>query len=923
MTPPTGTVTFLFTDIEGSTRRWDADPAAMSEAVARHDALVRAAIEGAGGYVFKTLGDAFCAAFADASAAVVAATVAQRAIDETDWTAVGGVRIRAAIHAGAADERDGDYFGPPLNRTARLMGVAHGGQTVLSRAARDLVGDDLPAGASLRDLGEHRLRDLSRSEHVFQLVVPGLPDDFPVLLSLGQRPNNLPVETASFVGRERELEALLERLPEARVLTLSGIGGTGKTRLALQLAAAALDDYPNGTWFVELAPLAAPELVASTVAAVLGVRELPGQTIEAALLDHLADKRLLLVLDNCEHVVEAAARLAEAIVRRCPNVRIVATSREALAIPGEHVFPVPPLGLPASEDDAPASIAAAEGVRLFVERAQAVVPRFDITTDNAGTIAELCRRLDGIPLAIELAAARTRMMSPTQILERLDQRFQLLTGGSRTAEPRQQTLRAAIAWSYDLLPTEEQALLQRLSVFRGGWALAAAAAVGADVAEDEWATLDLLTRLVDKSLVVATETDAGIRFGMLESVRDFAHEAALTMGGPDRPAAPAARSASSAPSATSATTGSGAEVRFGLSESVRAFAHEAAEAAGTLDGARARHRAYYAALVAELEPHLNSTRGAEALVRFDLEHDNFRAALDTAQGDAAAEALRIVALLWRFWELRSILTEGRSRLEHAIAAGGDADRMLRGRVRYGLAVLLMRLGDPVAARRELDACVADVGDGLSRAGMRHIHNLHGLVAILSGDLAEARTHYVASLALAEEETGPERTFAIANELNNVGIVDILQDEPAAAQHVFQRALDLLPDGADNIVATLRFNKGSGALVAGDVSTAAADFGESLARRRVLNDPWGILLCVAAAGWVAAARGEAERAATLLSAAEAKLAALGRPFELLQQRCQDDAHARVAAALDPATHAAATAVGRAMAWDEAMARASEG
>ncbi len=914
MTPPSGTVTFLFTDIEGSTRRWEADAAAMAAAVARHDALVRRAIEDAGGYVFKTLGDAFCAAFADAAAAVAAAAAAQRAVAAADWSAVGGVRIRAAIHLGDADERDGDYFGPPLNRTARLMSVAHGGQTVVSRAVRDQVEGRLPSGSALRDLGEHRLRDLSRSEHVFQLVVAGLPDAFPPLLSLGRRPNNLPVETASFIGRDAELATLADALPSTRLLTLTGIGGTGKTRLALQLAAAALDDYANGTWFVELAPLAAPELVASAVAGVLGIGELPGQTIETALLDHLADRQALLVLDNCEHVLAAAADLAAAIVRRCGGVRIITTSREPLQVAGERVHPVPPLALPA-DDDAPDAVAASEVVRLFVERAHAVQPRFALTADNAAAVAAICRRLDGIPLAIELAAARTRLMTPAQILERLDQRFQLLTGGNRTAEPRQQTLRAAIAWSYDLLSPAEQAFLQRLAVFRGGWTIEAAAAVCADVAEDEWMATELLSHLVDKSLVVAGETDGAMRFGLLESVRVFAHEVAATA-----PAGGAATTPASPPGGADPPDG----VRFGLRESVRAYAEAAAAASGALGDAQARHAAYFAARALTLGGLFWGGEQAPALAEFGLEIDNLRAALRHGLADGARQALRICRGIYGYWEVRGLHTEGQRAAEAALAArSDDADPADVGWTMFALALMQQRRGDLAAAERTAAACAATLATVLSAGDLRHVHVLRGNIALAAGDLAAARAHYEQAIATGESPGERSNRSPLVAVHNNLGLVALTLGDVAAARASFDSALRAVAPGSVFAIAVLRFNRALATLAEGDLAATTAELTASLATRREIGDRWGVSLCVEAYGWVAAAGGAPDRAARLLAAAAALRDELGMPLEPLQQRYHDAAAARVAAALDPAARAAAEAEGAALGWEQAVAMAQDG
>ncbi len=481
-TLPTGTVTFLFTDIEGSSARWEKHEAAMSPALARHDALLRESFAAHGGHAFKTVGDAFCAVFATAPDAVAAALLAQQKLVAEPWdAALGGVRVRMAVHTGAAEMREADYFGPPLNRVARLLSIGHGGQALLSQPTFELVRDHLPAGADLRDLDLHRLKDLQRPEHVYQLLHPALPADFPKLKSLDPLTNNLPIQATSFVGREKEIKEVKALLAKTRLLTLTGSGGAGKTRLSLQVAADLVEGEGDGVWLAEFAPLSDPGLVPQTVAQALGVREEPGRPITQTLVDFLKPKSLLLVLDNCEHVLDAAAQLCDAILRACPNVRIIASSREGLNIAGETTYRIPSLTVPDLRQTAtPESLSQYEAVRLFIERAQAAQPAFSVTNANAPAVAQICHRLDGIPYAIELAAAKVRALSAEQISARLDDRFRLLTGGSRTALPRQQTLRAMIDWSYDLLSPEEQTLLRRLSVFAGGWTLEAAEAVCAD-----------------------------------------------------------------------------------------------------------------------------------------------------------------------------------------------------------------------------------------------------------------------------------------------------------------------------------------------------------------------------------------------------------------------------------------------------------
>ncbi len=474
---PTGTVTFLFTDIESSTRRWEEQPDAMRVALAAHDDVLRAAIEARGGWLFKNTGDGVCAAFASARAAVDAAIDAQRALE---------LPVRMGIATGEAERRGDDYFGPPLNRAARVRGAGHGGQILAASSTIALVD-----GFELIDLGPHQLRDLSEPLQLFQVCADGLRRDFPPLKTLDRVPGNLPTQATSFVGRDTEVTAVHEALRAHRLVTLVGVGGVGKTRLALQTAAEVLDEYRDGAWLVELAPILDAAELTEGVAAVFSVPPQAGGWRDP-LIQSLRGRQMLLVLDNCEHLLDEAASLVEAIIATCPGVTVLATSREALGVASEWAWPVPSLGLGA---DSAASI-------LFIERAQAVAPDFD-PDDEQEVVAEICRRLDGIPLAIELAAARVRAMSPSQIHARLDERFRLLTGSRRSME-RHQTLRHAVQWSHDLLNEVERRVLQRASVFAGSFSLAAATAVCGQDAQgnlDEFEILDVLDSLVRKSLI--------------------------------------------------------------------------------------------------------------------------------------------------------------------------------------------------------------------------------------------------------------------------------------------------------------------------------------------------------------------------------------------------------------------------------------
>jgi len=513
---PSGAVTFLFTDIEGSTRLWEEHPDAMQVALARHDELLRDAVAGRGGRVVKTTGDGVHAVFSVAADGVAAALDGQLALGREPWGATGEIRVRMGLHTGTAEVRDGDYYGSVLNRAARLMSVAHGGQVVLSQLTEQLVRDALGPDVELVDLGEHRLRDLSEPLHVFQVACGDLERAFPPLRSLDVASGNLPVQISSFVGRERDLERLRELLGSRRLLTLTGVGGVGKTRLALQAAIDAQSRYPGGAWLAELARTGDPDAVASVVVTALGAPAQPGVDDVDNLCGYLGTTHSILVLDNCEHVLDAAADLAAAVLDRCPNVVIMATSREPLDLEGEQVVPVRPLD------------AATDAVSLFAERAQRVDPEFVIDGDNRAAVEEICRRLDGVPLAIELAAARVDSMAPADVAARLDDRFRLLSSGRRRSVDRHQTLRATLEWSHQLLDEPEQVLLRRLGVFAGGFTADSARVVcGDDLA---------LASLVRKSLVQYEREPAPGRYRLLETVRVFALEQlaeadeALTIG---------------------------------------------------------------------------------------------------------------------------------------------------------------------------------------------------------------------------------------------------------------------------------------------------------------------------------------------------------------------------------------------------------
>ncbi len=517
---PSGTVTFLFTDIEGSTRLWQEQPEAMAIAHARHDEILRNAIESNHGYIFQIVGDSFSAAFHNAIDGLRAVLAAQRGLHPqpaadipptvtmSETSEILTVRVRMGLHTGTAQVLpDGQYEGyAALASTQRVMSAAHGGQTLLTQTTHDLLQNALPSDVSLHDMGEHRLKDLRAPLRLYQINAPDLPHKFPLIKSLDTKPNNLPAQLTSFVGREKEIAEIKASLNSSRLVTLTGSGGTGKTRLSIEVGTELLPAFANGVWLIELAPLSDPAQILPALAQAFGLQELPFNPLANLVTDYLRDKKLLLLLDNCEHLIAACARLANDLLHQCTGLKILASSREALGIAGEAAYRTP-------------SLVESESTRLFADRARVANSNFRFTDTNASAVAKICSRLDGIPLAIELAAARTKLLSTDQIAARLDDLFRLLVGGSRTALPRQQTLRALIDWSYDLLSQEEKGLLRVASVFVGGWTLDALEAVSEDPN-----TIEHLEGLINKSLIVTEERGSEMRYFLLETIRQYARE---------------------------------------------------------------------------------------------------------------------------------------------------------------------------------------------------------------------------------------------------------------------------------------------------------------------------------------------------------------------------------------------------------------
>jgi predicted ATPase/class 3 adenylate cyclase len=730
---PTGTVTFLFTDLEVSTRLWEEHPETMRNALARHDSLLRAAVDGHHGRVVKARGDGVHAVFASAHDALDAAVAAQRALCLEPWGETGPLQVRMGVHTGEADQREGDYFGTAVNRAARLVAAAHGGQVVVSQATEAILRDALPGDVGLVDLGVHGLRDLSRPEQIFQVAAPGLPAEFARLRSLDVLPGNLPRQVTTFVGREREIETLGELVRDRPVVTLTGVGGVGKTRLAVQVAAEVVPDFPDGAWLCELAPVGDPGAVWESVAASLGVQPFPGRALDEAVLEYLGPKRLLMVLDNCEHLLDAVARVVDAVAQRCRRVAILATSREGLALAGEQIIAVPSLGLPAADADRDA-LARADAVRLFCDRAHDAKSDFALTDHNAGAIGQLCRRLDGIPLAIELAAARVRSLTPEDLVARLDQRFRLLTRGSRGALERHQTLRNTIDWSYDLLTATEREALNQLSVFAGGYDLAAAEAIIAGADRDVLDTAEVMGQLVDKSLV-DVDDEAGGRYRLLETIRQYAQERL--------------------------------------------------EASGDAPAVRRQHADHYVVVAETAGPHLRNRDQLTWASAVGRDTDNFRAALDWAvEAPSPEHALRLVAPLTVPVVGSAAATDW---ADTACAIpGADAHPLFP--VVAAWAVFGAALQGDLEHAAVLVANAEDVQEAL---GTRHpsVCVAAAVLATFRGDLDDARHHAQEGVELARAIGDP---YEVALALIMLGVSMQLSD-PDGAVRVLDEAVSLARD----------------------------------------------------------------------------------------------------------------------------------
>ena len=920
---PEGTVTFLFTDIEGSTRLAQRVGAAFAELIETHRRILREAF--VEGVEISTEGDSLFVAFDDAVTAVRAAAAAQRALAVHPWPADAAVRVRMGIHTGHAVASDGNYVGLDVHRAARIAGAGHGGQVLLSGATHALVARDLPVDLAVRDLGEHRLKDLALPEHLYQLLGDGLVADFGPLTVIDERRTNLPLQLTSFIGRERQVAELTELLRSHRLATVIGTGGTGKTRLALEVAARLLSDHEDGAWLVELAPVTAPDLVVRELARSLGVQDESGRPIDETLLDFVRTKNLLLVMDNCEHLIDTVAALVANLAGAAPDLAVLSTSREALGVPGETVYQVPSMAVPPplervrdehkSSDAWLPEVAGSEAVRLFVERAAAIAPGFSLTAENAGAVADICRRLDGIPLAIELASARVPLLSVSDIAQRLGDRFRLLTGGSRTALPRQQTLQALIDWSWDLLDEPDRERLRRLSAFVGGFTLDAATFVTDGADGDELDTLDAIGRLVDRSLVVADAGEA-TRYRLLETIRQYAGQRLL----------------------------------------------DADEASIV----RERHAAFYRDLAERAAQHLYGPDMIAWLERLDADIENLRAAYDWAFDTDFESALRIGLGLAVYWRARGMV-EGLDRLgrlaDHLAAESAGVGRVpdsvaLRARVLSAAANNAWMVGNAgrgqswaeravELARPMADAAVlADALDALAL-----VHLFQGRTAGVTELADEARALATSSEVwplVAFTEAGLAQWDAERGELSSAaGRLERATDAAARSQNPSLLAFTALSEarvagfsgrlvearsafaraiagyaalGDRQLELVARSDLGHALRMAGELEEAEGIYRKTLHDWLHAGNRGAIANQLESFALIAEARADWKRAAHLLAAAEALREVSSSPMLPYERDFYDAGVERVRAALGADEMRLAWEAGRRLTVDEATAMA---
>lgn len=846
---PEGTVTFVFTDIVGSTVLWEKFPGKMGAAVARHDESLRRIFEAHEGFVFKTVGDAFCVAFATARDATLAAVNAQRVLAAENWGEIGSISVRMGVHSGTAEFRSGDYFGGTLNRVARIESAAHGGQILISQTTFELLQDEAPGDVQFKSLGDHRLRNLERPEHLYQVIAEGLTKDFPPPKSLELMPNNLPIQSTSFIGREVEMETIRRLLKENRLLTLLGTGGTGKTRLAIEVGSQVVTKFRDGVWLVELALLNEASSISEAVAAALGIHEEAERPLRESIVNFLRGKTLLLLLDNCEHLLEAVSPMVAEWLRSCPNVKILATSRHALGIAGETTFPVPPLGVfdirlkDLEGPDIVERLTQYDAVKLFIARATAVRPSFVVTNANAPAVAEICSRLDGIPLAIELAAAHTRALAVEQIAARLGDRFRLLRGGNKAGLPHQKTLQALIDWSHDLLSEKEAIIFRRMGVFIGGRTVESLEAVCADEEIDPFEILELLEHLVDKSLVMVEEDALG-------------------------------------------------QPRYTMIESVWQYAREKLDSSGEADAVRDRHLEYFLSLAEESAPQFEGPDQKEWMQRYRSDSWNFRGALEWAvKQDKIDEGFRLITALQRAVEVRgnpaSIYALGEKLVAHpdaqkeslVLAKGLDAmgrmswavDRYDDARRYYEkAAAMLKKFG------REVEA-------GYPRA----------LIAFLDrgdGDLEASRKRFAEGLEFAREHN-EERLIAIC--LSGLGSYELDHGNVEEARKMKEESLAIYRRVGDRwIIGLVLWGIAHAALAQGDLHRARLAIREWAEIVQDLGNRWLLAYVLESAAEIALGESQPERAARLFGGAEALREYFGAQFSVSEGREHAEAVAKL-------------------------------
>jgi predicted ATPase/class 3 adenylate cyclase len=861
-TLPSGTLTFLMTDVEASTRRWEREPDEMRQAMAQHDELFDAAINEFSGINIKPRGegDSRFAVFQRATDAVCAAADVQYAFCNATWPTASPVRVRMAIHTGEADLIDGDYYGSTVNRCARLRSLAHGGQTLVSLATAQHVRDRLPERVQLRDLGEHRLKDLSLPEHVYQLDVAGVENSFPPLQSLDRHPTNLPTQATPLVGREHETEIIHDWLidPDTRIVTLTGPGGAGKTRLGLQVAASLVDEFPDGVFFVPLEAVTDPDLVVLSIAQAVGVRESGETSLAEDVSQHLSDKTMLLLLDNFDQLVSGAGRLSE-LLSVAPNLKMLVTSRVLLSVRGEREYPVPPLGLPPGERMPPFErLMDYDAIRLFVARAKDAQADFTLTRENAAAVVAICRKLDGLPLAIELAAARIRMFPPVSLLKRLERRLSLLTGGARDLPQRQQALRDTIAWSYDLLDEPEQQLFRRMAVFNGGFTIDAAIAVSES---EEAGAADPFGGFDDLML----DPMPGDEFGgwdsavdTVEGLEGLVNKSLLR------------REQSLDPDD---------DPRFAMLQTIREFGLEQLNAAGELADIRDRHARHYLEVAELARPELDGPNQGQCIRHLENEHGNFRAAMAFALQTKDGElGMRLAGALWPFWELRSYLTEGRNWTERMLALEGEPK--LRVEVLNGVGTMALLLGDYGAAadyHSQALALYKQIGD---ENGIAFATTNLGVQAAIAGELGKATQLFEDSL---ERYRALESEVGIADVLSNLGVLLTYAGNLKHARAVLEESLQLRElQGDKSRMVEVLYNLAEVDYHEQLFHKAAERYFESLILLREVDSPARSTMVFAALGAVALARGDLERGTRLIGVSDSMVDETGMLLDPQEQ-----------------------------------------